>query len=127
MKVFTGNFANVKKYREAGLETISIARFNRYYSGKKYEFLAPPAEIIHIEESEYIPLYNSRVLIHLDQKQVINDLSKLSEGKDVILLCYEKAGDFCHRRLVAEWLKSSTGEEVLEFITKKPEKQLSLL
>jgi hypothetical protein len=23
---------------------------------------------------------------------------------EVTLLCYEKAGDFCHRRLVAEWL-----------------------
>lgn len=127
MKIFTGNFANVKKYREAGLETISIARFNRYYSGKKYELLAPPAEIIHIGEKEYIPLYFSRVLNNLTQEKVISDLTKLSEGKDVILLCYEKSGDFCHRRLVADWLEKTTNEKILEFITKKPEKQLSLL
>jgi uncharacterized protein (DUF488 family) len=33
------------------------------------------------------------------------------EGK--VLLCYEKSGDFCHRHLVAEWLRRY-GYEVKE-------------
>jgi uncharacterized protein (DUF488 family) len=124
MKIYTGNFANAKKYREAGLETISIARFNRYYTGRKYEKLAPPAEIIHIPEKEYVPLYKDMVLSRLKATEAIKDLRVLAEGRDVILLCYEKAGDFCHRRLVADWIEKETGQEVVEFQTKIPQQKL---
>jgi hypothetical protein len=33
-------------------------------------------------------------------KEVLRDL-----GDDAVLLCYEKPGQFCHRHLVAQWLK----------------------
>lgn len=32
---------------------------------------------------------------------------KLSGGKDIALICYEKPTDFCHRHLVAEWLTTN--------------------
>lgn len=31
-----------------------------------------------------------------------------------VLLCWEKSGAFCHRRLVAEWLEDAVGEKVQE-------------
>ena len=41
-------------------------------------------------------------------RQVLADLQKLTGVKNdfskIILLCYEKPGDFCHRHLVADWL-----------------------
>lgn len=47
--------------------------------------LAPPPEIIHIEDAEeYKRLYYERVLNKLDQKKVYNDL-----GENAVLLCYE--------------------------------------
>lgn len=33
---------------------------------------------------------------------------------DAILLCWEASGNFCHRRLVADWFKKELGIEVLE-------------
>lgn len=123
MKIFTGNFANVKKYIEAGLIPISIARFNRYYSGLNYIKLAPPSSMIHEPEKTYTPNFKRVVLQPLNVQEVKNELKQLSNGKDIILLCYEKAGEFCHRRLVAEWITQSTGEEVKEFETHKPVKK----
>lgn len=35
-------------------------------------------------------------------------------GPDVVLLCYEKPGQFCHRRLVAEWFEQELGLVVPE-------------
>jgi hypothetical protein len=36
-------------------------------------------------------------------------------GDNVILLCYEKPGDFCHRHIVADWLESNFGMRVDEY------------
>lgn len=33
---------------------------------------------------------------------------------NVVLLCWEPNGEFCHRRLVADWFKKELGVEVLE-------------
>jgi hypothetical protein len=33
-------------------------------------------------------------------------LGDISEGKDIILVCYEKDGDFCHRHLLKGYLES---------------------
>jgi len=45
----------------------------------------------------------------LDAKKVYEEL-----GEDSILLCWEKSGDFCHRRLVAEWLEKELNVKVNE-------------
>lgn len=49
----------------------------------------------------------------LDFDVIMRELSELSEGKDVALICYEKSSDFCHRHLVAEWL-AQHGQTVQE-------------
>ena len=121
MKIYTGYFAQIKKYREAGLETISIARFNRYYIGKSMKILAPSADMIHDPKPDYIPKYN-RILSRLSKEGILKEISLLSGGKDVVLLCYEKPGDFCHRTLVAKWLSEIT--DVKEFETKRIDPQL---
>ena len=60
------------------------------------------------DEEYYILNYYKEVLSKLDPTQVLNDL----DGK--ILLCYEKETEFCHRFLVADWLKFKLGIEVKE-------------
>jgi uncharacterized protein (DUF488 family) len=118
MKIYTGYFAKIKQYREKGLVTISIARFNKYYSGVSLKLLAPTAEMIYEPESFYIPKYKL-ILSKLNPSLILKEIEILSGGKDCILLCYEKSGDFCHRRLVAKWIEENTGQEVEEFELKK--------
>lgn len=46
---------------------------------------------------------------------VVHQLELLGRGNDVALVCYEKPGEFCHRRIVAEWLKKAAGIPVEEY------------
>jgi len=112
MKIYTGNFANLRKYIANGLFPISIARYNPYYSGATLKELAPPSWLINYPEAEYKPLYQEQ-LNGLEKEVIFKRLRDISGGRDVVLLCYEASGKFCHRHLVAEWLSKVT--EVAEF------------
>jgi uncharacterized protein (DUF488 family) len=43
--------------------------------------------------------YKELVLDRLDPLQVLQDI-----GDDAVLICYETPSQFCHRRLIADWL-----------------------
>jgi len=104
MKIYTGNFANVKKYREKGLTTISIALSARNFSGVVYNILSPEWAYKNDPEDSYEQKFNKK-LNSLSAKVIYGDLEKISNGKDIILLCHESEGEFCHRRLVAQWFE----------------------
>ena len=113
-KIFTSYYAMARYFpKEYRLISISadggrIARFG----GDVYKKLAPKQEfwkVWHdnrgkIDELEnnkyYIENYYNKVLKDLNPQELIEEL-----GNNSILLCYEKATDFCHRHIVAEWLK----------------------
>ena len=81
----------------------------KWYIGALYKKLAPPWEIVKIEnEATFRRLYHEMVLSKLNPVHVADDL----EGK--VLLCWELPGQFCHRRLVAEWLEKNLLIEVPE-------------
>ncbi|AVV51445.1 DUF488 family protein, N3 subclade [Leptospira santarosai] len=127
MKVYTSYFANVRKLPEH-IVPISIARYARYWKGLKYFPLAPDADTLKMPLEEYTDRFLTK-LSKLSVETVILELGILSEGKDFALLCYEKPGDFCHRRLVAEWIEEKTGIKIEEYKAEKQEetKQPNLL
>ena len=45
----------------------------------------------------------------LDPEQVLKELEGFSgvSEDNIILLCYEKTGTFCHRHLVADWFNQN--------------------
>lgn len=112
--IYTGYYARLNKYEEAGLVPISIAgKAPSFYHGIEYKKLAPKYEFFirwkrgEINNFEYVEQFNKFVLSTLNQNQVASELYELSGGKDLILLCYEKQGDFCHRHQVADWLEEA--------------------
>ena len=121
MKLYTSYFAMVKKLQEAGYSNlVCIAGYapKFYYEMEGVRFfpdLAPRKEWFlewrnrHLSNEWYVGKYNETVLSKLDPKDVLNRL-----GDGAVMLCYEKPGDFCHRHLVADWLKQGTGVEVEE-------------
>lgn len=123
IRIYTGNFANVKKYTAVGLFPISISLSSRYFSGLLYRKLNPDFSYLNDIESEYIPKFKEK-LKNLSAKIVVKELEELSCGKDIVLLCHEKAGEFCHRRLVADWLNQELGIEVVELGTMKYKKDV---
>ncbi len=123
--VKTSYFGNIKNLPEDS-NLISIARGTPgWFKGKRYLPLAPSWELIKNTEipEPYTTGYYEQVLNKLDPGKVLEEL-----GENAILLCWEKPGDFCHRRLVAEWLESTLKIEVPEFenefkLPKKPQQQ----
>lgn len=102
--------------RYHGDNGVCIARFPPDgYEGVSYPLLFPPAKELHkfkyhiIPQKEFEEAYKRKVLAKLDPFQIVRDL----DGK--VMLCYEGEDDFCHRRLVADWIQNATGMYVPEF------------
>ena len=84
------------------------------FTGRKYRQLAPKYYFFRKYKLDgdaefYTSQYQAEVLDQLDPKEVLRDI-----GEDAVLLCWEKPGQFCHRHLVAKWLKEKLGIEVTE-------------
>lgn len=122
MKIYTGNFANLKKYNQKGLFPISIAISARYFNGTLYRPLNPERSYMNDPEEEYTKKYVLK-LSKLDANQVFKQLETLSKGKNVILLCHEGEEKFCHRHLVSRWLEKELKIQVKELGKMKREEQ----
>jgi len=98
------------------LRAVAISRTQpRGWTGRAYEPLAPTWRLVQaaksgaIDDDEYTRRYRAEVLSKLDPARVRADL-----GDDAVLLCWERPGAFCHRRLVAEWFEETLGVSVPE-------------
>jgi uncharacterized protein YeaO (DUF488 family) len=129
--MYTGYFAKIKTYEKAGLIPIAICGgIPNWYKGLWYKKLAPKWSFFNEwkngtehkgDNDYYIQHFNNEVLDKLSILQVIEDLQKFASTKDtdkIILLCYEKPGDFCHRHLVADWL-TKNGLKTIELKIRK--------
>lgn len=111
--IFTSNYA--RHGNDPNAVAISV-RPPSWYTGRRYKLLSPTWEMVNdinngrIDELQYAAQYMELLETRkLTAEQVIADV-----GENAILLCYEKPGDFCHRRLVAAWIKQETGIVVPE-------------
>ena len=93
---------------------VSIARScPAGFKGRVYKKLAPPYSLLKkykedLDEDFYTKEYNE-ILAKLNPETVYEEL-----GPDVVLLCWELSGKFCHRRLVAKWLSDNLGLDIQE-------------
>ncbi len=106
--MFTSYFANVKKL-PSDLVPVSIARGSpRGFTGNKELRLAPSRAMLKMKKPEYDAAF-AEILAKLDPGEIHQAL-----GENAVLLCWEKPGDACHRRLVAEWLEAALRIEIPE-------------
>ena len=115
--IYTSYFSSKKYNKEDG---ISIARYNKFWDGESYPLLYPSANLLAWWKSlSKEDQYNIWFRDQYEQAYFNETLNKLNphivaaELEDKVLLCYEKSEDFCHRHLVAAWLKMN-GYEVKE-------------
>lgn len=109
MKIFTSYFDNIGNIPE-DMVTISIAgKCPDWYMRNEFKVLAPKYGFFmewkkNKDNNYYIKHFNEEVLNLLDADDIAHRLCNISDGKDIVLLCYEAPDDFCHRHLVAKWL-----------------------
>ena len=72
-------------------------------------------------EDEYIKSYYDIRLKNLDIDELLVTLNK-QFGNDIILLCHEPINEFCHRRLIADYIELKTGIYIPEVNVNKNNK-----
>ena len=120
MKIYTSYFAKAKKIPDDIVKISICGKAPQWYNGLQYKKVAPKYGFFmewkqNHDNDFYIEHFNKEVLDCLSAKQVYDDLERLSNGRDCVLLCYEKSSDFCHRHLVANWLSRQLNISVEEF------------
>lgn len=122
--IYTSYFGNIKKL--CGLFPISIARITPpFLNIASYIKLAPTFSMLKMPIDKYLLEYN-KILENLDPNKVIEDLNEIAGGKPLVLLCYEKPNEFCHRQLVSAWLKDKLNIEIEEWKDTQLTSQLTL-
>lgn len=133
----TGNYDNVKTGN-----TVSITGDGGYawgYTGPSYKKLAPKLttykayadkkeELLKLKldieeyrklkqqiEDEYIISYYETRLKELNVYELLEYFEK-RYGNKIILLCHEEIDEFCHRRLLADYIELETGIYIPEVI-----------
>ena len=127
MDIWTGYYAQMKKYVQSDLVPVSIAYLTPvWYMGETCFELAPSRKLLtgykagKVTQEEYAEQYKD-FLKTVKWGEVIEKLFSISDkhdGKDLVLCCYEKPSDFCHRHLLAEYL-TENGMDVQEWVVKK--------
>ena len=116
-KLYTSNYARKGGHPKA----FAISVFPPdYYKGESLPMLAPDWDLVkayknnEISQDEYAKTYiqtlKDRGLNPTDIVSAIPDES--------YLLCYEKPSDFCHRHVLADWLRVNTDIEITEWKNK---------
>ena len=100
-----------------------------FYTGNRIQELAPTWDLLNayhreeIDEDEYSDQYLMLLLNRgLDPNTMFDNLPSGS-----ILLCYERMGEFCHRRVLADWVSSHTGMTIPEWVSEQTLRQLELV
>lgn len=104
--------------KEQDLYLLSILRWSpKWFEGEQCTSLAPSTDLLNrykngnanIQDytTEYLNMLNN-----IDTKFIIENISK---DRDIVLCCYEKPTDFCHRHLLAEYCNNKYNMNIQEF------------
>lgn len=124
MKIWTSYFAKVRKLYCNILPVAITAYPPKWWKGDVYSKLAPTKEILFdyknglISEEEYTKRYREEVLDKLNPEEVYQELCDMVKErgyKEVCLVCFESSDKFCHRHIIAAWLREKLGIVVQEF------------
>jgi hypothetical protein len=130
MELYTSHWRNQDLVHRNDLVAVGISRGvprgelakRLPYRYKRLVGLAPPSGLFErwkagtIGPDEYTRVYHA-YLDSLGPEEVIGQLEKKSaenEEKPLVLLCWCSPGEFCHRRIWADWYLEKTGQEVPE-------------
>lgn len=111
MKIYTSYFGNMRNLPK-DIVPIAVSAFvPKGFIGIRLTSLAPTTSLLEkykrgdgMSFALYQQEYKSLILDAQNADNLIARILRLSQGKDVALLCYEKDPLECHRSILAQWL-----------------------
>ena len=120
MNIHTSYFGNLQKI-PGSILPVSIARFPpKWFKGSVLKSLAPPEKLLwkakqgKISEGEYTRAYIHEIEKIFSPESLYKELLTTFTWENIALLCFEKKGEFCHRRVLAEWLSAGLKTQIME-------------
>ena len=117
--LYTGYFANTKKYQQKGFTPVSVAGITpEFFKGEKWVDFAPRKTFFskwkkgELSNEEYMRCYLE--YLKTIPKEDIEELRELTRNEDYVMCCYEKTGDFCHRHYLGAFFRKFYGFKVSE-------------
>lgn len=116
--IYTTYFSNIKNLPDNVVPIAICGKVPDGWTGFRCKRLAPKWNFfkrwkITGDNKYYIREFNEQVLKPLNPHEVVKSLMD-RYGENIALVCYERPDKFCHRHLVAEWLRQA-GYEVEEY------------
>lgn len=114
--IYTTYFAKLRSLPKEVIPIAICAKVPAGYKGLVYQPLAPHYDFYKKykdsgDANYFTACYEEQILQTLNPAHVVADLyaraGKFDCNGDIALVCYEKASDFCHRHLVANWLRDN--------------------
>jgi uncharacterized protein (DUF488 family) len=110
--IYTTYFAKLKSLPKEIIPFSICGKAPAGYRGFQYKKLAPKYDFFMEwkrtgDNDYYIKCFKEQVLDRLDANEVVSEMIDPHSGVDIALVCYEKPADFCHRHLVADWLRDN--------------------
>lgn len=117
---YTGYYSKLKEYDSAGLKTVSISRTrpNGVVVYGEIPELYPNNDILWDYKNGKITKieYTTKYLDQLDKIGIRDILLKIHHyGDDVVLLCWEAPDKFCHRHILAGYIKENSKVDIKEY------------
>ena len=121
LKINTSYYSKFKHFPISST-LVSVSRKSPYWIPglNKFEKLYPSWNLIKdfknnlISINEYTDRYYKEVLNKISPELIIKYLKFVSKNNFVILLCWEKPDQFCHRHLIATYIQENTNYIVNE-------------
>lgn len=113
--IYTSYFAKLKSLPDNIIPISICGKAPDWYKGLQYKKLAPKYNFFikwkdNRDNDYYTKCFKEQVLDKLEVAKVILDFSQIMlvhNTSNICLICYEKPEEFCHRHLVAEWLRKN--------------------
>ncbi len=119
-KIYTSNYAR----QASNIKAIGISLVvPEWYEGARRLDLAPSSDMLFsikrdkkgYNQRKYVRDYID--LLHERNIKPQELIDSLEDGS--ILLCYESPNEFCHRRVLADWIEDHTGFKIEEWKNEK--------
>ena len=115
-KIYTSYFGNWRNFPEGSLE-IAVTRFPPKGVVLNLRALAPSEDLLRQWKNKEIDefVFKHKYITELEDRGLTpNGVKELfagiTEKRDIILCCYERPDEFCHRHILAEWLDDNVVE-----------------
>ena len=120
INIYTTNYTKASRLSNKHYLKVSISLFRpKEFNGIQINSFAPTKELLSdykngLSEEEYETRYREQINKLSDIYAFFKIMAQQANGRDILLLCYEKKNAFCHRHILSDIIFERYGYRIQE-------------